>query len=114
MFDDGVSLEGYVDSDGVAAIQEGGVAHFMTESGMQSCDVTRVTTLNETLFSLETSCGQGTLELAGDNDDTSSGRRLTTGTVVDIVYNLVSASLYFLFLFYNKFLISHKTCSFVP
>ena len=70
------SLEGFVDSEGVDVIQEGGMTHFLTESGMQACDVTRVTRENETLFSLETSCGQGTLELVDhDHDEVAAGRR---------------------------------------
>ncbi|GFH61684.1 predicted protein [Chaetoceros tenuissimus] len=73
---DGVVLQGFVDSAGIAAILEGGVARFMTQSGMQACEITKVTRTSVTLFDLETSCGNGTLELLNTG---ASGRRLEYG-----------------------------------
>lgn len=48
----------------------------MTQSGMQACDITKVTRTSVTLFDLETSCGNGTLELLNTG---ASGRRLEDG-----------------------------------
>jgi hypothetical protein len=69
----GVVLQGFVDSEGIVAIVEGGVARFVTQSGMQACDITKVTRTSVTLFLLETTCGIGTLELLNTDAD---GRRL--------------------------------------
>lgn len=82
---DDVVLQGYFDSDGVAAIVEGGVARFITQNGMQACDITKVTRVGATLFLLETTCGYGTLELLNLSD--AGSRRLGEGDNFEVCFD---------------------------
>ncbi|GFH44329.1 hypothetical protein CTEN210_00803 [Chaetoceros tenuissimus] len=68
------SIQGFVDVQGVSDILDGGLTQFLTDSGMQSCDVTGFQKQrSETLYILFTSCGRGRLVLQQDSQQGTQG-----------------------------------------
>lgn len=81
-------IHGFVDVQGVSDILGGGLTQFVTDSGMKSCEVTDFEKRTDTLYILQTSCGQGTLVLTDEQSQNVGGgmRRLssTNGAILYI------------------------------
>ena len=60
---------------GVSDILDGGLTQFLTDSGMQSCDVTGFQKRSETVYILFTSCGRGRLVLQQQSQQETQGMR---------------------------------------
>lgn len=82
---------------GVSDVLDGGSVQFLTDNGMQTCDVTGFQKISDIVYILFTSCGRGRLVLQQESQQGTQGmrRKLFDSWYDDYPYEVVGADISF-------------------